>query len=83
MLNLKIFKLLFLQFLLLAIKLIKPEETKAPSGGPFSKLESGATKVQRQVSFRIQRKSILRKTFVTNDKWKDAARRVKMRTQVI
>jgi chemotaxis methyl-accepting protein methylase len=43
--------------------------------------------VQRQVSFRVQnafkeRKNILRKTFVTSDKWKGAARRVKMRTQV-
>lgn len=30
----------------------------------------------------MQRKNILRKTFVTSDKWKGAARRVKIRTQV-
>ena len=64
--------------------MLKPEETKASSGvGPFSQLENGTSKVQRQVSFRIQRKSILRKTFVSNDKWRDAARRVKLKTQVI
>ena len=61
-------------------KFKKPEETKV-SGGPFSQLESGA-KVHRQVSFRMQRKNILRRTFVTSDKWKGAARRVKMKTQV-
>ena len=60
----------------------KPEETKPQTIGPFSQLESGVNKTQRQVSFRMQRKSILRKTFVTSDKWKGAARRVKIRTQV-
>lgn len=38
--------------------------------------------MNRQVSFRMQRKNILRKTFVTSDKWKGAARRVKIKTQV-
>ena len=60
---------------------MKPEETKQCSGGPigFSQLESGAaSKVQRQVSFRMQRKNILRKT-LTSDKWRGAARKVKVR----
>ncbi|CAO1375472.1 unnamed protein product [Diamesa hyperborea] len=44
----------------------------------FSQLESGAaSKVQRQVSFRMQRKNILRKT-LTSDKWRGAARKVKL-----
>lgn len=59
----------------------QPDESKVTTGGPFSQLESGV-KMNRQVSFRMQRKNILRKTFVTSDKWKGAARRVKIKTQV-
>lgn len=75
----------------------KPDPTKVvqtkPSG-PFAQLtaanqlETGDLKPpsskspQRQVSFRMQRKNILRKTFVTTDKWKGAAKRVKLKTQV-
>lgn len=65
------------------IRVRKPEESKSSTIGPFSQLESGTkANVQRQVSFRMGRKNILRKTFVTSDKWKGAARRVKIRTQV-
>jgi hypothetical protein len=54
----------------------QPEEKK--TGGPFSQLENGVQKMQRQVSFRIQRKNILRKT-LTSDRWIGAARKVKVR----
>lgn len=74
---------------------IKPDPSKVEKpSGPFSQLtaanqlETGDLKSptskspQRQVSFRMHRKNILRKTFVTSDKWKGAAARVKLTSQV-
>ncbi|KXJ69042.1 hypothetical protein RP20_CCG000423 [Aedes albopictus] len=42
----------------------------------FYQLESGV-RLQRQISFRMQRKNILRKT-LTSDRWRGAARKVKL-----
>ena len=55
---------------------MKKKEEILKSSSALSQLENG--NVSREISFRMHRKNILRKT-LTSDRWRGAARKVKVR----